>query len=493
MAVRLGVIRPLTRTWLSAIDLRVEDVVSSLQAVALVADEVDWALSQCLLRQDMGKLLVLIQAFQEHAILTPKGELALRVLFQANASAEEQSSAQGLESHIWGLLSGDLDWAQARRHVAANDVYAVCEWLCGFGRLPELLAEHDRALRGDQTWVMAALVCAVNAVQSLSEFEDRLTLAQALVNCAALTQQDSKLRAVVDLACASTLNKANRFEQSLPLALRAYKAQGNNVALQVLCQALNGAKRTKEATLIMRQLFDQLETVARAKGTTSAPQSAFDTDNQASAALFDLTALLESRGLEAFIISGTLLGWVRGRALLPHDKDIDVGVKELDAVPRVRDALKSSTLFDYDDDMFLRGDDLYLVQLTHVASNTHADIFFFKQRGDHLRHGIDSLFGYTQNFQFPLFDLQRVEMMGGEINIPQDYDAFLTANYGPDWRTPDVDYVVNMESPALEQRSGETYAFIGYLEATRSVTKPAKLAKIKRLLSHDANAAKRSS
>lgn len=479
MAVDLTRARPFARRLLATEAVDEACASAYLKATPLDAEALDWVLGQLIFSQDVGRLLALIMAMMEQGAATPKAELALRVLNAANGAPDPVDPSSAGAATLVQLLAAEVPWHRVS-DISPASAYFVCEWLCGFGRLPDLF-DHHQIMADKPWWNASAVMAAVNFAQSLAPFEARMTVVDALRVHSLMRQQDDKTQGVLHLVAASMLNKAQRFSDAVPHAQESYRRNNSNIGLQLLCQSLIGAGQVTQASAMLRQLFEQIEQRAQAISTQAAPSKAFDADDGAVRALFDLTQLLESHVLEPFIISGTLLGWVRSGSLLPHDKDIDVGVLGADATHAVHQALKQSLAFDFDDDMFLR-EDLYLVQLKHVATGVHADIFFFKERADHFRHGIDSLYGYTQNFRFPKFGLRRVSMLDQEVWVPDDVNAFLAANYGAQWQTPDVDYVVNLESPALEQHSGDVYEFIAYLEAMRSVRKPSRLARIKAAL-----------
>ncbi|MEN8949674.1 hypothetical protein [Planktotalea arctica] len=180
--------------------------------------------------------------------------------------------------------------------------------------------------------------------------------------------------------------------------------------------------------------------------------------NVAEAALCEVNSLLRASGIDVFIISGTLLGCVRDGRIFEHDKDFDLGIIGWEDQFSVAQALLSSPNFWFSA-KGLKGHELFLLGVVHVPSGYEFDIFFFHDHGDKFKHGIQSRRGYTIHYLFSKFELSEKEFLGQNFLIPDNYQLFLDENYGEDWRTPDPDYFVKLESPALENKSGDSFAY----------------------------------
>ena len=252
------------------------------------------------------------------------------------------------------------------------------------------------------------------------------------------------------------------------------------MGLQAICNSLIKGGRISDATAILASLEKKIPNSSETTATD------FNDGGHAKKAFKDLIQALHNEKLEPFLISGTLLGWVRNRNLLPHDKDIDIGLISSGDHSTVRKALINSKNFSFDERV-LDNPNAYLLQLKHKETKTHADIFFFHEKEDCYIHGIDSLFGYTQNFRFSKFKTSTVEFLDENVKIPDDYDLFLRENYGDQWKIPDKNYIVNLESPALTIKSGELYRFIAHLELLRAKKNPAKRERILNIINaHEA-------
>ena len=174
--------------------------------------------------------------------------------------------------------------------------------------------------------------------------------------------------------------------------------------------------------------------------------------------LCETNELLRSAGVDVFIISGTLLGCMRGGRILEHDKDFDLGVIGWEAQFDIAQALLKSQKYTFSTDR-LKGHNLFLLGAVHVPTGYAFDIFFFHDSGDTYKHGIQFQLEYSIHYQFTKFDLREVDFLGQKFLIPGDYNLFLEENYGKDWRTPDTNYFVKLESPALIEKSGPSFAY----------------------------------
>jgi hypothetical protein len=197
--------------------------------------------------------------------------------------------------------------------------------------------------------------------------------------------------------------------------------------------------------------------------------------------LVAVNRLLRAKGLKPFLMSGTLLGYVRHGALLPHDKDIDLGLIGWEHQFTIAQALLEAGHFRIDVAQ-LSGQNRFLMSAHDVRNGMAVDFFLFHDKGDHYLHGIDFDMGFTQNFRFSKFDLQEVEFLDNLFYVPDNADRNLTENYG-DWRTPATSYVVTVESPALCD-TPESRTLLVYLEVLKTITKHMKPQRVARILAH---------
>lgn len=209
---------------------------------------------------------------------------------------------------------------------------------------------------------------------------------------------------------------------------------------------------------------------------------ALDFDPEAAArTLRIVNQALRSKGLQPFLMSGTLLGCVRDGQILPHDKDVDIGIIGWENQFDVAQALVELGHFHINFDE-LKGERLFLFAPKDFRNQIAIDVFFYHDRGDHYLHGIDFQYGFTQNFRFSKFQLREVDFLGDKFWIPDPPERKLAENYGRDWRTPLPGYVVNVESPGLCDQGGLPHRVSAHLEVLKAMTVKKSCEKIDRIL-----------
>lgn len=263
------------------------------------------------------------------------------------------------------------------------------------------------------------------------------------------------------LHLASAWQKAGDFEASLRAAARVAHGPLFRPARLVAARswALDGC--LPEA---VEEMDSYLAACCEAPWIASTP--AFDSA-AAARGLADLQSCLAPLGVAPFLISGTLLGYARHGRLLAHDKDLDLGLFGWERQFEIVDALQRSGGFALDY-RFLRGASAWMLPLTHRATGTAVDLFFYRRERDHCVTGIDTQWGYTQLFAFRAFDLGDVEFLGLRLKAPHDVDAYLTDAYGA-WRTPQPAYAASVESPAIVDPGGAEHMLAARLALAKAV------------------------
>lgn len=229
--------------------------------------------------------------------------------------------------------------------------------------------------------------------------------------------------------------------------------------------------------LLLHTLSDQFTPEI---STDTAQASSFDV-LAAEDTLVAVNRLLRAKGLKPFLMSGTLLGYARHGGILPHDKDVDLGLIGWEHQFTVAEALLDAGYFRLDLSQ-LSGHNRFLMSVHDMRNGMAVDFFLFHDKGDHFLHGIDFDMGFTQNFRFSKFELQEVDFLDDRFYAPADIDRNLSENYG-DWRTPAPSYVVTVESPALCD-SPETRTLLIYLEILKTITKGMKPQRVLRIVRH---------
>jgi phosphorylcholine metabolism protein LicD len=175
----------------------------------------------------------------------------------------------------------------------------------------------------------------------------------------------------------------------------------------------------------------------------------------ASRALKDLAIISNNKNIPFFLVSGTLLGYAREGKLLAHDKDIDVGIIGWENQYELSLAIKQSGLFDFEIG-FLKGQKTYFIPIRHITTGVCIDIFVYHEDQDKLITGVDFFFGHQQTFAFSKFNLNKVNFLGVEMYVPDNFESNLEENFG-DWRHPDKGYISHLESPSTMHSNGYDY------------------------------------
>lgn len=159
-----------------------------------------------------------------------------------------------------------------------------------------------------------------------------------------------------------------------------------------------------------------------------------------------LVDVLEPAGYDVMITSGTLLGWVRRKGLLPHDDDADLAVVVTESQSPADIAITGYALRSL---LIRNGFSVMLHSAAHlqvhvedeaVDGSAYCDIFLGFYRGEE----------YCQPFhlrqEVPLSSLlptQHVEIEGVGFPAPPVPSDWLAACYGPGWETPDPAFTFN--------------------------------------------------
>ena len=153
-----------------------------------------------------------------------------------------------------------------------------------------------------------------------------------------------------------------------------------------------------------------------------------------------VTQYLEQRfGLTVFIHYGTLLGFTRSAEFLPHDDDVDLSyVIQSDSIQEV--AEKFCQLV-----RDIRQDG-HLVHVTNVGQMTvqlkgsnapFTDLFASWQNSNGLFHTYFGVMGHVEN---PV-TVREARMEGVTVKVPTHELDIMRYTYGPNWITPDPDFV----------------------------------------------------
>ncbi|PRI10198.1 hypothetical protein B4915_12355 [Leucobacter massiliensis] len=169
----------------------------------------------------------------------------------------------------------------------------------------------------------------------------------------------------------------------------------------------------------------------------------------------ELIRELESMGLPAFVVGGTLLGARRDGRLLTHDDDADVAY--LSAHEHPSDLVTEAHAIEQR--LRARGYTL----LRHSWS--HLQVFFGDPSGEEYYVDIFTAFYKNGYFHEPIHvrargldkkivPVSRLTLHGVDVPAPRNPDAWLVACYGPGWRTPDPAFRFDTPLPTRRRFDG---------------------------------------
>jgi len=159
--------------------------------------------------------------------------------------------------------------------------------------------------------------------------------------------------------------------------------------------------------------------------------------DEARLALIHLREDLNATNVQFFLISGTLLGAVRENGILGHDKDIDVGIMAGPNIHELAAHLGTTGRFTV---MPIKTEKL--LRLKHSAG-VMIDVFLHWEEDGKIHHE-----GQKTAWWNTSFNLNEIEFLGERFFIPDNYDLYLTENYG-DWRTPNTEFETFCDTPNM--------------------------------------------
>lgn len=346
-----------------------------------------------------------------------------------------------------------------------------------------LLKAWQRIDGSAMPWLLTCRMLA-DRVETVLSRHAAAELAQALTLCMDMAPKGQE--AVLDSLRPSLVElwvKARRGDSALGVAQTMFKLSPKMLSrywvLRSLMVRKDVAGALKVADALLQEMATRPDPLDLIEEEVSPLTPHFDV-GAAERTLLTVNRALQDRGLKPFLMSGTLLGCVRNNGLLPHDKDVDMGLIGWESQFEAAQALLELGHFHLHVGD-LRGGNLFLLSPKDVKNGVAIDLFFFHEKPDHYLHGIDFDFGYTQNYRFSRFDLVEREFLGERFYIPDDYDRNLTENYG-DWRTPQTSYVVTVESPGIVDRGGPVHSLSAHLELMKTIAMRLPVLRAQRIL-----------
>ena len=283
------------------------------------------------------------------------------------------------------------------------------------------------------------------------------------------TESQQKLRGELALWGARCHIRAGQYDHSIRLARKAtWRSQVLRAGSEV-ARALSFQGKHAECIQLLDEVARELCSLTDQVGTDWIEQNAEETEKKKKAfnvesagqALQDLREALSAANVQPFLVSGTLLGYAREGGFLSHDKDVDVGVFGWEKQFEIVDALLKSRKF-RTDFQSLRGERCNTLVARHAATGYCIDIFLYRERDGKVVTGVDSDFGYVQEFAFTPFQLREVDFLGTRFFVPDNVELNLAENFG-DWRIPDKEYISHLESPSTVDPGGLIHMLVARL------------------------------
>jgi tetratricopeptide (TPR) repeat protein len=355
---------------------------------------------------------------------------------------------QAAETEIWLQLSKTL----SRRHPLYVDETGQAQVDIDYHTLAKLYALcADAARRAKVPSVPKALTqLAASALETAGD------LPRAVAQLQALDPQNSDMALQIDMArCLCKQGQAPASIDRLDRALEIWVSHQKTTST-VDIQKISGELLKANAT-----------------------EKNFDI-GKASKALSDLCQMARNKETPVFLVSGTLLGYVREGQLLAHDKDIDVGIVGWENQYKLCMALQESGLFTVSAE-YLKGQETFYIPIKHNATGMWIDVFVYHPQDGYWVTGVDFFFGYRQTFAFTPFDLRDIEFLGVTMQAPANAELNLTENYG-NWREPDASYLSHLESPSTMDKGNLAYMLTARLAMLSACLKKQEL-KIEKVLS----------
>lgn len=356
-------------------------------------------------------------------------------------------------------------------------------------RMFDLLTAWQTIESDDKPWLMCSRLIIERAEMAKGHFERQL-LGDALEKAIELLPPtQSSLRDVMQATLLDKLWLPNADnEKALQLAADLVRRQPSADNRMLHLRALIRNHAFAQAVSLAEDLLLEIINTELKREQSKTDISETDSPYQlrefdTSAAALTLTTVnraLRQQGLRPFLISGTLLGCMRDGQIMPHDKDLDMGLIGWESQFDLAQAILGLGCFDINLKR-LKGDQLFLISAIDQRTNIAIDFFMFHDKGDHFLHGIDYQYGFTQNFKFSKFDLMETDFLGESFYIPDQWSRMLTENYGQ-WEIPEPSYVVTVESPGLPDRGSVKHRLIAHLELLKTINNGLKPLRAQRIV-----------
>jgi len=153
--------------------------------------------------------------------------------------------------------------------------------------------------------------------------------------------------------------------------------------------------------------------------------------------LYEIDDIMNSLGLEYFLVQGTCLGAYRDGDFIESDCDIDLGIKHEVIVPNIDKIVEVLERNEYK--IKVESEPYGYDRFLHASrcGRTRVDIVDFALNNDD-RFCANGRRNYCIVHKKSMFDnLSDIDFMGRKFKIPSDVEGYLRAEYGDTWNVPD--------------------------------------------------------
>ncbi|MDE7173220.1 MAG: tetratricopeptide repeat protein [Helicobacter sp.] len=170
--------------------------------------------------------------------------------------------------------------------------------------------------------------------------------------------------------------------------------------------------------------------------------------------LLAIKRTLDELGVPFLLVAGTILGIYRDGDLLPHDKDVDLGLPW--GIPRaelIHTVCKYNFACNYTEEDINGEKGQWNISIVHIPTGTTIDFFFLKPEGDTIVGGIHKN-GKTLYTKTTNTGRMQLDYAGTTFWTFGKLDSYLGELYGAGWRTPQANYNTLILSETVDDPDG---------------------------------------
>jgi hypothetical protein len=150
--------------------------------------------------------------------------------------------------------------------------------------------------------------------------------------------------------------------------------------------------------------------------------------------LYELTSILTKHNIIYWLQDGTLLGYVREKKLISHDKDTDLGLFWDDIKDR-KDIIKEIINLGFKISK-IKGYMKESLLLTFTKDGQSTDFFFYYHSNNKIYHCATGKKWQIYQYYYEPFNVKKVNFLNYTFLVPENELKFIETKYGKDWQTP---------------------------------------------------------